>query len=180
MVFCSKLVLVCVWCLCKIGSSMLITCQALHYGCHCFSVHMDKTQQYGFIFLKRAALKVMPLVFWCLPTTSEADVGAMAEGFEPSHQHSVTFCCHVMDGSREAVGQNGVWSGGEDGAIVEWNSSVQKKWHPLIFINTLWTFMETKHWMWAQWGSGWCVSVVATAAWRASHVLDGHAQLSHH
>ena len=26
-----------------------------------------------------------------------------------------------------------------------------------------WMFMETKQWMWAQWGSGWCISAVATA-----------------
>ena len=26
---------------------------------------------------------------------------------------------------------------------------------------------------WAQWGSGWCVSAVATAIWKTSHILDG-------
>jgi len=33
---------------------------------------------------------------------------------------------------------------------------------PLTFIDACWMFMETKHWMWAQWGSGWCVSAVVT------------------
>ena len=42
------------------------------------------------------------------------------------------------------------------------NSSMQKKWHPLTFVNVCWIFMETKQWMWAQWGSGWCVSAVTT------------------
>ena len=43
------------------------------------------------------------------------------------------------------------------------NSSMRKKWHPLTFINISWTFAENNQWMWAQWGSGWCVSAVATA-----------------
>ena len=31
----------------------------------------------------------------------------------------------------------------------------KKKWQPLTFTGTYWTFMETKQWMWAQWvGSG--------------------------
>ena len=37
------------------------------------------------------------------PTTSETDVGGMAEEAEPSHQFSVTFCCYVTDGSSRAV-----------------------------------------------------------------------------
>ena len=42
-----------------------------------------------------------------------------------------------------------VWSKG-----VSLNSSMRKKWHPLTFIDTCWVSMETKQWMWAQWGSG--------------------------
>ena len=38
--------------------------------------------------------------------------------------------------------------------------SMWKKWHPLTFTDSCWTFMETEHWMWAQWGSGCCVSAV--------------------
>jgi len=40
--------------------------------------------------------------------TSDVDVGGMAVEAGPSHQYSVTCCCHVMEGSREAVGENGV------------------------------------------------------------------------
>jgi len=36
---------------------------------------------------------------------SEADIGAMAVEVEPSHQNSVTFCCHATNGSRGAVWQ---------------------------------------------------------------------------
>jgi len=57
---------------------------------------------------------------------------------------------------------------------------MQKKLHPMTFIDACWTFMETKQCMLAQWGGGWRVSAVATAMWKTSHVLDGHAQLSHH
>ena len=45
--------------------------------------------------------------------------------------------------------------------VVSMNSSTQKKWHPLTLIDTCWMFMETKQWMWAQWGGGWCISSVA-------------------
>ena len=33
--------------------------------------------------------------------------------------------------------------------------------------------------MWAQWGSGWCVSAVVMM-WKTNHVMESHAQLSHH
>jgi len=59
------------------------------------------------LFLMRtcaeAALKVMlPMLFY-QPMTSEVDVGSMAVEVEPSHQHSITCCCCVTDGSRGAV-----------------------------------------------------------------------------
>ena len=41
-------------------------------------------------------------------------------------------------------------------------------------------FMETKQWMWAQWGNDCCFSVIATETWKTSHILDGHTQVSHH
>ena len=53
-------------------------------------------------------LKVMPLILLYWPMTSEMDVGSMAVEAEPLHQFSATFCCHVTDGSRGAVGQNGI------------------------------------------------------------------------
>jgi len=43
--------------------------------------------------------------------TSEVGVGGMAVESEPSHQHSVTFCCCVTDGNRGADWQNVVWHG---------------------------------------------------------------------
>ena len=49
----------------------------------------------------------------------------------------------------------------------------------MTFINACWMFTETKQWMLAQWGGGWRFSAVATATWKTSHVLYGHAQLSH-
>ena len=83
-----------------------------------------------------AAPKVMPPVLLCCSMTSEADVGGMAANFEPSHiPYSITFCCHVADGSRGAIWLNGVY---EAEVCVMW-----KKCHSLTFINTCWTFMET-------------------------------------
>jgi len=66
------------------------------------------------------ALKVLPPIILCWPSASEVDVGGMAVEVKPSHQHSVIFCCHVTDGSREAVWQNGVWHGSAYEAKV-WN-----------------------------------------------------------
>jgi len=53
----------------------------------------------------RAFPKVMPSYFIILAQDvgSEADVGSMAVEVEPSYQYSVAFCCHMADGSREAV-----------------------------------------------------------------------------
>ena len=47
-----------------------------------------------------------------------------------------------------------------------------KKWHPQTFTDTCWKLMETEQWMWAQWGSGWCVSVVVTATVATSTGAD--------
>ena len=40
-------------------------------------------------------------------------------------------------------------------------SSTWKKWHPLTFFDVCWMFLETKQWVWALWGCGWCFSAVA-------------------
>jgi len=53
--------------------------------------------------------------------------------------------------------------------------SMWKKWHPLTFINTSWTFMETKQLMWAPWGGEWYVATVTAATWKASHNEDRRA-----
>ena len=62
---------------------------------------------------------------------------------------------------------------------VSLHSSMWKKWHPLTFIGAYWTLMETKQWMWAQWGRRWCVSTVAAVTWKTSHVPDGHTCSCH-
>ena len=38
-----------------------------------------------------------------------------------------------------------------------------EKLAPINIHNTCWMFMETKQWMWAQWGSGRCISAVANS-----------------
>ena len=58
-----------------------------------------------------AAPRVMPLILLCWPTVSEVNVGGMAIEAESSHQYYITYCCHVTDGSRGAVGQNDTWYG---------------------------------------------------------------------
>jgi len=50
----------------------------------------------------RAASKVMPPILLCWPTTPVVDAGGMAVEAEYSHHYSITFCCHVTDGSRGA------------------------------------------------------------------------------
>ena len=57
----------------------------------------------------RAALKVMSLFFkLCWPARSEVDVGVMAVEVKHSHQYSIICCCHMKDGSRGAVIENGI------------------------------------------------------------------------
>ena len=51
-----------------------------------------------------------------------------------------------------------IWSKG-----VGLHSSMQKKLHPLASTEACWKLIETKQWMWVQWGSGWCVSAVVAA-----------------
>jgi len=97
----------------------------------------------------------------------------MAEEVEPSHQYPITCCCCVTDSSRGALWHNGVWHGSAyETKVCDW---IAEKWHPLTFINTCWTLMEPKQWMWAQEGVGWCVSTAVTATWKTSHVPESHA-----
>ena len=104
------------------------------------------------------------LLFYYTDTMSEVDIGGMAVEVEPSHQYSATFCCCVTGGSTGAVWQNGIWRGSAF-EEKEWNliPPCRKKWHPLTFTDACWMFLETKQWMWAKWGSGWCISAVVTA-----------------
>jgi len=110
----------------------------------------------------RAAPKLMPPVLLCWPMTSEADGGGMAVEVEPSHQHSITFCCCVTDGSRGAVWQwHLTWKCGWIKGV-SLSSFRRKKWHPLTFSNTCWTALETKERIWVQWSCGWSISAVVT------------------
>ena len=64
-----------------------------------------------------------------------------------------------------------VWNKG-----VELNSSMQKKLHPLTFIDARWMFMETKQWVWAQWSSGQCFSAVSTVTcWQFMFQMAMHS-----
>jgi len=65
----------------------------------------------------------------------EADGGVAAEA-ESSHKHSITFSCRVTDGSKMVIWQKcymmSKWLCSKG---MSFNSSMQKKWHPLTFIN---------------------------------------------
>ena len=87
----------------------------------------------------KIALKLMPPISWCRPTTSEVDVGGMAVEVEHSHQYPITFCCHASNSSRGTMTKWHLtwkyrWS-----KRVSLNSSMHKMWHPL-------TFSDTEHW----------------------------------
>ena len=131
-------------------------------------------------YIMRVAPKLMPPLLLCWRTMSEADVGDVAVGVEPSHQYSVKFCCHATDNSRRAVWQNGIWHGkAYEAKVCNWIPSCGKnciQWCSSTLAERLWR----TNWMLAQWSGGWCVSAVATAMWKTSHVPDSHAQLSHH
>ena len=80
----------------------------------------------------KVAQKVMPSVLLCWPMTSEADVAVMAVEAQPSHQHSITCCCHATDGSRGTVWQNGIRCGSADEAKVsDWVPPCGKKMAPV-------------------------------------------------
>ena len=95
-----------------------------------------------FIYLMRAALKVMPPVLWCRPMMSEADTDGMTVEAEPSHQYSVAFCCHVSDGSKGALWQNGVWCGSAcEAKVCHWIPPCRKNsthWHSLTLTECRW------------------------------------------
>jgi len=55
------------------------------------------------IYFMRAAVKVMPPILLCWPTMSRVDAGGMAVEVDPSHQYSITFCCHETASNRRAV-----------------------------------------------------------------------------
>ena len=111
-----------------------------------------------------------------LPYNIRSMCCGMAVQVEPSHQYFLTICCCVTDGSRGAVWQMASGSAYE-AKICDWIPPSRKKLLPLMFVDGYRTFMETKQWILAQWGGGLCISGMATATWKTSHVLDGYAQL---
>ena len=101
---------------------------------------------------------------WCLPMTSEVGVGDMAVEVEPSHQYPITRCCRVTDGSRGALWHDGVWHGSAyEAKVCQWIPHAEKM-APADIHQHLWSYMETKQWVWAQWGGEWCVSAVVTVS----------------
>ena len=88
----------------------------------------------------------------------------------------------LTDGSRGAIWQSGAWRGSVEEAKV-WNwlppcgkNSTHSN-HSLLLPEHFW---RPKQWMWVQWGGEWCISAVAKAMWKSSHILNSHAQLSCH
>jgi len=129
----------------------------------------------------RAAPKVMPPILSCWPMTSEVHVDGMTVEAEPSHWYSSTFYCHVTDGSRGALWTKWcltwkyVWSKG-----VSLNSSMQKKMAPT---DTHWCLLnvcgdQTMDVSTRKWGVV-RFNTLTTVVGKASHIPDGHAQLSH-
>ena len=119
-------------------------------------------------------LRLFPLVL--LPVTHEKSSTAVE--VELSHQYPITCCCCVTDGSRGAIWQNGFWLGSVDRAkVCHWIPPCRKKCNPLTFISAFWKFLETKQWVRAEWGGGWCVSALATATDCYKHGIQA---LVHH
>ena len=89
----------------------------------------------------RAVPKVMPPILLCWHMMSEADVGGMTVEIEPSHQYSITFCCHATDDMRGTVWQVDVWYGSVYEVGVQhwicacWKNSIQ--WHSSVLTEHL-------------------------------------------
>ena len=126
----------------------------------------------------RAAPKVMPPILLWWPLTSEVNIGGMTVEVEPFHQSSVTSCCCVAAGSREADWQNGIWHGSAYEAKV--CHSIPPcgingtHWHSSILSGCSWS---SNSGMWAQWGTESSVLAGMIATWNSNHIPDSHAQL---
>jgi len=102
-------------------------------------------------------------IMLCWPTKLEADVGGMAVASEPSTNIPLHFV---------AVWQMAA-EGHSDRMVSDMEERMKQRYgteflcvekmQQLSFTDVCWTFLEDKEWMWAQWGSGWCISAVATA-----------------
>ena len=105
----------------------------------------------------RAALKVTPPVLLRWPIRGGCWwYGSMGWTFPPIAHHLLLLCDRWQQRSsltKWCLTWKGVWSKG-----VSLNSSKQKKLHPLTFTYAFLIVTETKQWIWAQWGGGWCFS----------------------
>ena len=120
------------------------------------------------------ALKVMPsLLFAHDVRGGRWWYGSRGWTFPPIFHYLLLLCDRwQLRGSltEQCLTWKHVWS-----RDVEWNSSMMEKPHPLTFINACWMFLETKQWMWAQWGDGWCVLGVVTMAWEMTWKNKPHS-----
>ena len=92
------------------------------------------------------------------------------------------FCCILLLCDRWQKGgiltawcltRKSIWSKG-----VSLNSSMQKNWHPLTFTDASWASMETRQWMRAKWGGGWCIPEI-TSTGADFHEHDMQAFVHH-
>ena len=94
------------------------------------------------LHVMRAAPKVMSPLLLCWSTMTEGDIGGVAVEVEPSHQHSIPFCCFATAGSKGAVWQNGVWHGSAyEAKVCYWIPPCGKSgihWHSSVFGKCLW------------------------------------------
>ena len=153
---------------------------------HLSSLHLSDPKAQGNL---RTAPKVMTSILWYQPTMSGATVGGMAVKAEPSHQHSMTCCCCVTDGSRGALWQNGAWHGSAGGAKRwNWIPPCRKNgpyWHSSMLVNIYgaWTAAVSPggcRWVfqqWQKWQSLSLVQIFTSVACRLSFISSENAQL---
>jgi len=125
----------------------------------------------GMVKNTRAALKVMPFILWCWPTTSEADVGSMVVEIESSNHIPL---CSVGVWQTAAEGQPDKMATREsvyEAKVCHWIPPQGKNgtyWHSSIKVDV----STVRQWM--------VHFSRATLTWKRSRILDSHVQLSHH
>ena len=95
------------YCLLEISKHILMPTDTERYEQHCLYCLTFKNPT-G-LPRKSTAPRVMPPTLLSWSAMSQAAAGGMAVEAEPSYQYSIPCCCcATTDGSRGAVGQNGV------------------------------------------------------------------------